>query len=58
MYDSCQSQLVKLRYAVQLLVVSYDGLCMTVVAHDNISLKESRIGLGTVVGWGLVIEET
>ena len=53
MYDSCQSQLVKLRYAVQLLVVSYDGLCMTVVAHDNISLKESRTGLGAVVGMGL-----
>ena len=45
---------MKLRYAVQLLVyVSYDGLCMTVVAHDNISLKESRTGLGAVVGMGL-----
>ena len=50
MYDSCQSQLVKLRYAVQQLVVSFDGLCMTVVAHDNISLKQSRIGLGLELG--------
>ena len=37
-------------YVRQLLVVSYDGLCMTVVAHDNISLKQSRIGLGLGLG--------